>query len=530
MDFSSPPRGSVWPLRLAVIGVASFFAAPFAYLAVRSFGEGPGLLETVTSADSLASLGRSVLLGTSVALSATVLGTAAAWLVARTDLPGRRWWLVVLPLPLVIPSYIGAFVLLAAFARGGLVYEMLQVFGPEVNAFRGFTGSFIVLTLFTYPYVYLPAHARLRQLPPSLEESARLLGTGPWRSFFSIVLPQARSAIMAGSLLVFLYTISEFGVVQLMRYDTLPRVIYSTRLLDALTSVRLSLMLGLLAVLVVMSERVVSRALQVTSAARSPRPLQIRLGRWKPLAGVFMSALIGFALIAPIGVLLWWTVRDPGRASTIGTDLSDLVQPALNTSIASVGAALLAVLLVAPVAYLTVHRPGRFAGLANAVVVGGFALPGLAIALSLVYLTVGAPGPLGRIYQTLPLLVFAYVIHFGAQAMRAGQIAVASVPAGVDDAARTLGVGRWGRLLRIELPLMLPGLLAGAGLVLLSSMKELPATLLLAPTGFQTLSVKIWNGTESALFADASLASLLLIATSGILTWALVIRRSVKLV
>ena len=130
------------------------------------------------------------------------------------------------------------------------------------------------------------------------------------------------------------------------------------------------------------------------------------------------------------------------------------------------------------------------------------------------------------LYQTLPLLVFAYVIHFGAQAMRASQVAVASVPRRLDDAARILGASRIRRFRTVELPMMLPGLTAGAGLVLLSTMKELPATLLLAPPDFETLATRIWSANESNYFAQVGLASLILLALSGVLTWMLVVRRT----
>jgi iron(III) transport system permease protein len=532
---AAPLGLSGWGLNAAVAVIAALFAAPFAYLVVRSFiGEGGRLLDTVTTPDALGALGRSLLLGLSVALAATIVGTACAWIVARTDIGGVRLWRLLLPLPLVIPSYIGAFVLLAAFAPGGLFHPMLEPLGLVRVDFEGFSGAFIALTLFTFPYVYLPTHARLQQLPPSLEESARLLGRGPWRTFFGVVLPQIRPAVLAGSLLVFLYTISEFGVVQLMRYDTLPRVIYSTRLLDATTSVRLSLMLGVLALAVVASERLVVRGAPIRATRAGRRALHTQLGKWRPVALAFVSGVVGLALAVPVLVLVWWALRGllGGSQSPAAfvTDLSGLLWPALNTSLASVSAAIIAIALVLPIAYLRIRRPGGIGGIANAIVVAGFALPGLAIALALVFVTLGSPGPLSALYQTLPLLIVAYVVHFGAQAMRATQVAVTSVPARLDDAARTLGARRLDRLLRVELPLMFPGLLAGGGLVLLSSMKELPATLLLAPTGFQTLSMRIWSGTESALFADASLASLFLIVTSGVLTWLLVIRRSQNLV
>lgn len=522
-------------LTTLVVAVALLFFTPFAYLAVRGIEGGGGLFDTLTSLKALASLGRSVVLGGAVALASTVVGVATAWLVTRTDVPGRGVWRLLLPLPLVIPSYIGAFVMLGAFAQGGLLEALLRPLGVgEITAFGGFTGSFLVLSLFTFPYVYLPVQARLRQLPPSFEESARLLGTRPFGAFFSVVLPQTRGAILAGSLLVFLYTISDFGVVQLMRYDTLTRVIYSTRLIDSITSIRLSLMLGLLAILVVVTERIVARGDGPVGAPRGSRPLQIPLRRWSAAAVALLSCVVGFSLVAPVSVLAWWALRSLARGDLSGSmlvaDLSDMASPALNTSLASVAAAVTAIVLVAPVAYFTIRRPGSLGSVANAVIVGGFALPGLSIALSLVYFTLSGPSWIAGVYQTLPLLVLAYVVHFGAQAMGTARVAVSSVPRRVEDAARTLGVNKLQSFIRVELPLMMPGLLAGAGLVLLSAMKELPATLLLSPIGFETLSVKIWTGTQSARFADASLASLVLILTSGVLTWWLVIRRSDRLV
>lgn len=525
---SAPPKGLI----AAGVLIALLFAIPFAYLVAGNIGERSALSSSVTSGEALPALGRSVLLAVTVSLLAMVVGTAAAWFVSRTNLPWCGVWRVLLPLPLVIPSFIGAFVLVAAFASGGLLEALLRPFGAgRLPAIRGFTGATIVLVLLTYPYVYMPVAARFSQLSASLEESARLLGARRMRLFFRVVLPQARGAILAGTLLVFLYTISDFGVVQLMRFDALTRVIYATRLFDRPTSLALSLQLGVLALAVVVIESAVTKGPRRTrGTARMRRPSMLLLGAWRVPAALFLAALVGAALIVPIGVLLWWSLRGlafgaPGAGSAFG-GLPQLVSPLMNTLAVSVSAAVTALLLVGPIAYLTVKYRSGIGAVANAVVVGGFALPGLAIALALVSFTVGAPGILGGIYQSLPLLVTAYVIHFGAQTLRASQVAVAAVPDALDDAARVLGVGRWVRLLRVDLPLMMPGLLAGAGIVLLSAMKELPATLLLAPAGFQTLAMDIWQATESAFFAEASVASLVLIALSGILTWLLVIRRA----
>jgi iron(III) transport system permease protein len=511
--------------------VAGAFATPLAYLVVRGLAEGGKLRAVWASGRTLAPLARSLTLGVAVAAAAAVLGTTLAWLVARTDLPGRRVASLLLPLPLVMPSFIAAFALLAAFAPGGLLAGLLTPLGVErLPAFEGFWGALYVLTLFTYPYVYLPVAARLGQLPANLEESARLLGRGPAGAFRTVVLPQTAPAVWAGTLLVFLYTISDFGAVQLMRYQTLTTSIYASRVFDRTTALAQSLLLGMLAVAVVATERSVTRGRRhARMERRGSRPLRVPLGRWKAPAAGLVAGVVGLALLAPVGVLTFWAVRGAlagsTRAGALVGDLGGLAGPAANTAALATVAALAALLAVLPVAYLTTRYASRLAGGANAVIVGGFALPGLVVALALTFWTLQAPEPVALLYQTQALLVFAYVVHFGSQALRAAQVAVAAVPARLDDAARTLGAGRVRRLRTVELPLALPGLLAGGGLVLLSTMKELPATLLLAPPGFETLATKIWNATEDAFLADASLAALLLLLLSGVLTWLLVVRR-----
>jgi iron(III) transport system permease protein len=511
-----------------VILVGAAFAAPLAYLVARNVEEG-GLWSTVSDAALLGPLGRSLLLAACVSAAAAAVGTAAAWLVTRTDMPGRRVVRLLLPLPLVLPSFIGAFALIAAFAHGGLIERALSPLGvsglPSVD---GFAGAFVVLTLLTYPYVYLPAAARLRQLSPAMEESARLLGSGPLASFRRVVMPQAWPAVAAGALLVFLYVIADFGAVQLLRYDTLTRAIYANRLLDPAVAAALSLTLGVLALAVV----VLQRALVVRrepDARREGRPLIVSLGRWRAAAVAFVGGLLALALVAPVAVLVYWAARGAAegssRPNSLIADPARLGEPILNTSLASGAAALAAVVAVLPVAFLTVRQRSRLGGAASALVTGGFALPGIVVALALAFWTLNSPGAFGALYQTFPLLVGAYALHFGALALGPAQVAVTGVPRRLDDAARMLGRGRLGRMATIELPLMAPGLAAAGGLVLLSAMKELPVTLLLAPAGFPTLATRIWSAAEDAFWADASIAALALVALSGVLTWLLVVRR-----
>jgi iron(III) transport system permease protein len=514
------------PVLLVVVSlvVAAAFAGPLVYLVVRTVQEGGDALDVLTSDTALGPLTRTLLLATTTAGACAALGTSLAWLVMRTDLPLRRLFRVLIALPLVIPSFVGAFVLIAAFARGGLLDE---AFGLDLPRVRGYWATFVTLTLLSYPYVYLPVAARLAALPPSLEETARSLGRSPAQVFRSVVLPQTTGAIAAGSLLVFLYVISDFGAVSLLRYDTLTVRIESARLFDPPTALALGLLLAVVALVVVASERGLSRRRVHTEAVAAGRqPLQAPLRRWKAPAVVFVVGVLAVALVVPVAVLAHWAFRAGDGAR--GVEWADVWQPLLNTGGIALVTAVVAVAVVLPVAYLTTRHASRAGALSNALVVAGFALPGLVIALAVVFWVLRAP-LVGGLYQTFPLLVFAYVVHFGAQTMRASQVAVSGVPRRMEDAARSLGSGRWRRLRTVDVPLMLPGLAAGAGLVLLSTMKELPATLLLAPTGFDTLATRIWSATESAFFARAGLHALVLVALSGLLTWLLTIRRLERL-
>jgi len=432
-------------------------------------------------------------------------------------------WRWALALPLVIPSFVGATAVLAAFGPGGLVE-----FVPRV---QGFWGALAVLTLLTYPYVYLPVLARLSTTAASLEDAARLLGDSSWRAVRRVVLPQAREAIMAGTLLVFLYGLSDFGAVSLMRFDTITRAIFSSQLADRATSLTLGLVLALIALLVAAVDRsAASRRAPVTTVGS--RQVRYRLGRATGPALGLTGLVVGLGLATPLLVFAAWVVRGSSTIgvgySGLGDSLEFLVEPTLNSAGAAALAAAAAIVITIPVAYASVRHRSWVSESAGAAVTSVFALPGLVVAISLVFWAVRAPGILGAFYQTLPLLILGYVLHFGAQALGPAQAAIKGVPAKFDEAAQTLGAGTRRRFLTVELPLMTPGLLAGAGLVLLSTLKELPATLLLAPIGFETLATRIWSAAEDGFFAEVGISAIVLVALSAALTWPLLIRRGLR--
>ena len=517
--------------------MAAAFALPGGYVAWRVIGGTESPLALLTTSRTLSPLWRTVQLAVLVSASTAVLGTALAWVTTRTDLFGRRFWRIVVPLPLVYPSFVGAAAFISGLTPGGIVHDLAADLGFDLTLrLHGLTGAWLVLTLFTYPYVYLPVAARLASLPTAFEENARLLGDRPARVFSRVVLPQIASSVAAGSLLVFLYTVSDFGAVHLMRFETLTQTIFRTRLFDRDRSFALALLLLVLALVVVAAERTIARAgarrgalLTGDATVGDRRALTVPLGRWTAPATGLVAGVVGLALVAPAVSLADWGlfgwIRSRRGGAPLRLDWDDVLAPTWNTVWIGVTTAVIAVAVVLPVAYLTTRHQSRLGGAVNAVVVAGFAIPGLVVALSLIFWTMHA-SPFDFLIGSMPVLVFAYVVHFGAQAVRTAQVAVDAVPARMEDAARLLGAGRLRRLATVELPLMLPGLAAGAGLVMLSTMKELPATLLASPIGFRTLATQVWGTYEALFLPEMAILALILVLISALMTWLLVVRRS----
>lgn len=497
--------------------MGALFVLPAAFVVVRTIRLDAPLADTL--GEVAGPLWRTIQLSTLVAASAAAIGTTLAWLTTRTDLPGARWWRVVLVLPLVLPSFVGAGAFIAALAPGGVVHDALDAVGIAApQRFRGLGASWLVLTAFTYPYVMLPVSARLRALRSDSVESARLLGCSPLSAFVRVTLPELRGSILGGALLVYLYGLSEFGAVQLLGYDTLTRVVFATRQANRPVSFAAASVLVVLAIVVVVGERRLRGSTRSdTVAARYVRPH--RLGRWAVPATLLCSTVLFVALFVPITSLAVWAQRGLA-AGTV--DLGSVVGPAWSTAAVSVVAAVVTLVVVAPVAASTVRAPSRLATASSAAVLGGFALPGLIIALALAVLTLNTTG-LGWLYQSFALLIVGYVVHFGSQALASTEQAIRAVPRSVGEQARLLEPNRFRRWARVDAALMRPGLLAGGGLVMLATVKELPATLLLAPIGFSTLATEIWSGFGEGFYAETGVMSLVLIAVSATLTWLLVL-------
>lgn len=487
---------------------------PIAYLVVRTAGAGEDAIHLLLRGRTLQVLANTALLALTVTAATSVLGVALAWLTVRTDLPLRRLWSVLLVLPLVVPSYVGGFVLVAAFGPRGMLQQVLAPLGVErLPDIYGFPGAMVALTLFSYPYVLLSVRGALAGMDPSPEEAARSLGCDLRSTLLRVVLPQLRPAIAAGALLVALYTLSDFGAVSLLQFESFTYQIYIQYQgsFDRTLAALFALVLVCLTVAVLYAEgRARGRAKYYRSTVGSIRPLPIvPLGRWRWPALASCGLTVMAALALPIFVLAFWLVQ----GMTAGQPLQLVWGPALNSAYASSVATVVIVAAAIPVAILAVRYQSPLSALVERTTYIGFALPGIVVALALVFFGVRYATPL---YQTLAMLIFAYVVRFLPQAVGAARASLLQVSPRMEEAARSLGSSVPGTMARITIPLLRRGLLAGAGLVFLTVMKELPATLILSPIGFETLATSIWSTTGEGLFARAAVPALLLILVSFI--------------
>jgi iron(III) transport system permease protein len=517
------------PLLLVAVAlvVVAGVLLPLVYLVVRAAGGGADAWSVLSRRGTAETILKTLGLVAGVTGASVVIGVPLAWLVTRTDLPARRLVAVAAALPLVIPSYVAALALLGAFGPRGLLQQILEeLFGVErVPEIYGYPGALLALTLCSYPYVYLLAVAGFRAVDPALEDAARGLGRSRAATLVHVTLPAARASIVAGALLVALYVLSDFGAVSLMQYDSLTRTIFLQyrSLFDRTPAAVLSLVLVALAAVVLALEARARRGSEPGSrgpgSARAARPIE--LGRWRwPSLGLCALA-IGVFLAVPLAVLGWWLARAVSR----GQELDVAWQALGNTLLAALVAAAAASAAALPVALLARRWPSRSTSLLERLAYTPNALPGLVIALSLVFFAARYAIP---IYQTLGLLVVAYVIRFLPESLAGTGSALAQVSPRLEEAAVGLGRSRLRALTDVTLPLARAGVFAGAALVALSTMKELPATLLLRPIGFETLATDIWRLTSVGAYSRAALPALLLIVAAAPVVFVLLRRGATR--
>ncbi|MFC5003642.1 ABC transporter permease [Dactylosporangium cerinum] len=469
-------RRSLPPLRLLVPGllIAGFTAIPLAVIVYYCFDVGWAVVEPLVFRPLIGELlVNTVLLCATTTACCLTAGVALAWLVERTNLPGRGLWLALLASPLAIPAFVNS------YAWISLV--------PELH---GLWAATLITSLSYYPFVLLPVAAALRRLDPALEETGRSLGLGPARVWVRVVLPQLRPAMLGGSLLVALHLLAEFGAIEQLRYATFATAIiaqyestFASTAANALAAVLIGCCLLFITLEVVTRGRARTARLG-SGAARAATP--VRLGRLTAPAVAVPLAVVGLAAGVPVYSITHWL----GHTDTAGYSISTLLPVLATTAELAALAAAATVAAGFPLAWLSVRYRSPMTTVLERSTYLASSVPGVVVGLALVTVSIRYARPL---YQTTILVVAAYVMLFLPRAMVNLRSAIGQAPPVLEEASRALGQTASATFRRVVIPLTAPGVLSAAALVSLAVTTELTATILLAPTGTHTLATGFWS-------------------------------------
>lgn len=463
-------------------------------------------------------LWNTLLLSVLVAIGSFVLGVSSAWLIARREFVGRRAAIWLMILPLTIPTYVFAHIYTTLTQSDGWLGQLwLLIFGPGLpnpQLYNVFGVAFI-LSLAGFSYVFLLVSDALTRSRIDVEEAARLHGLSPRQVFWRISLPMLRPAIAAGIALVVLHVLSDFGAVSMLRYQTFTLSIYlqMSGRFDMQAAAGLSLVLVLLSLTFLVLERFFRDRQRYYSSGNARRvvprkaslPEQVLIWLW--LGGITL-----FAFVLPVAWMVVWSY-EAWQEALIGDQFWAYVRNSLTVSVA---AATLATMAALPVALFHARLRNRVSQTYIHMSSVGFVLPGPVIALGILTFVLSV---MPWLYGGLLVLVLAMLIRFLPLSVQAQEAAVQQLTPSVEEAGRSLGASPWENLRRVVIPMLKTGLISSWVLVFIDTLKELPATLLLRPTGFDTLPVRIWIEASEEMLELAAPAALMLVLGTLPVLW-----------
>jgi iron(III) transport system permease protein len=483
---------------------------PLIYLVIRATESGPNeLYQLVARPRNLELLKNTSLLLVGVWTFSLFLAFPLAWLTSRTDLKAKRVWALVGILPLAIPSYLMAYALQSMGGQVGVIAQFTDWVLPRIN---GYWGAVLILGFCNFPYLFFNLRTSLLHLDPALEEAAHSLGLNHRQIILRVLLPQLKPAFFSGSLLIALHVIGDFAAVSLMRFETLSYVLYTqyNSAFNREYAAAIALILISFTVLLLLIEGWFLRRIRFDRASmatnRSSKPTT--LGVWAPLGYGYLSAVLMASVVAPVFAMVYWAMK-----ANVGALWPEMKSALIGSAFASMPAAVLTTVLIIPVVYLSVRTPSRLTRFLERSTYFGYSIPALAFALGLVFFSLRL---VPSLYQTLFLLIYAYTMHYMAEALGPVRSAMYQTSPRMEEAARSLGYGRITAMFKTTIPLIRNGMLISMAFVFLSCMKELHLTLILSPLGYNTLALNVWSHIEEAMFADAAPYALSILAFSGL--------------
>ncbi|MDR7485099.1 MAG: iron ABC transporter permease [Armatimonadota bacterium] len=482
----------------------------------------------------------------------TALGTALAWLVVRTDLPGRALWRTLLLLPYMIPPFIGAIAWVYLAGPVGYLNQAWRALtgaeGPLLVIY-GQAGIVLVLILYGYPIAYLAALGVLERMDPSLEAAARLAGAGPWRVLRDVTLPLALPGVLAGALLLCMSSLANFGIPAVLgfpaRYFVLPTRIYTTILnFDLRDNLRIAAALSMwlvavATVLLVLQRAALRRGRFTVVGGQAAQRHLVALGRWRApvaaLLGVFVLASAGLpflavlltSLIRAYGLPPHWENLTLQHYATALFGIPKVHRALLNSLALAAGGATLVVAMGAAIGYLRTRARLPGASAVDLLVMLPYAIPGTVVALAMILAWVRPVPLLGiRLYDTIWILLVAYVARFLAFGVRTVTAGLAQVHESLEEAARCSGARPLEAFRDVVLPVIRPSLVAGWLLAFIPAVAELTLSILLFSVGNETLGVVIFGLHDEGKIALS--AALAVLVTTLLVAFNLLARRVLR--
>ena len=498
-------------MQLLTLASAALILLPLGYVTSQALSADPAVWSRLWTTRIPELLSNTIWLAASVACLTLVLGVSTAWLVTRVEFPGRGLWEGALVLPLAMPTYVLAYIYSYLLGFGGPVEQAWQmVAGPQARIFspHSYLGATLVMTLDTFPFVYLLSRSALLNMNVSFEEVSRASGISRTKTLWLVTLPLMRPSIAAGLALVILYVVSDFGAVSLLRYQTLTYAVFQqmTGRSDNTAASILSLLLVGLALLFLITERWFrhrSRFYQTTGRYR--RPERHRYG-WlgTSLVTGYLAFVVSAAFAQPAYLLVVWSLTPEAQATIDSRFIGFLWNSGFLAACAATGG----VLIGLPLAYMASRRPNWLNLGCLQAAYAGYVLPGPVAALAGLVLCLNVTPFL---YGSVLVLIVAYMIHFLPAGLQSLEPALQQITPNLEEVARTLGLGVRQTWQRVTLPLMRTGFVVAWVLMFLQTMKELPATLLLRPVGFDTLAIRVWMEASEEYYRLAAPSALLIV-------------------
>ena len=500
-------------IHLISLVLAFFLVLPLIYLIVKISFEFSLFFDFIFNKTIFKLSLNTVLLIVLVVLFSVLISLPLAFLNVRSNLPFAKQLTSISVLPIALPSYVMATTQIEIWSKNGWVHNFLKLFFEmkDFPSFYGLIGSVFVLSLITYPYVYIGLSAMFRRFDYQMIDASRTLGNGRIKTFRKIIFPLVSPTITAGSLLVALYVLSDFGAVSLLRFNTFTIAIFN-RMYNSISNygvLEISLLAILFCFVILYIESKTKNEARYFSNSNLSDYKRIDLGIWRWILFPITLLPLCFGFILPIAVLIYWLII--GMGEDLG--FSQVIKPAINTIVISSVSALFITLVSIPILISVKKRIKFFSFFIDKVSYIGLSLPGVIVSMSLVFFCINY---FDYIYQTFIVLILGYFILFLPAALGPIRSSMAQIDPKLQDASYTLGAGKISTYYNVIVKLSSPGFIYGAVLVFILCLKELPATLILSPIGFQTLATQIWSFASEAFFIKTALASIVLVIIAGI--------------